>query len=81
MDFNKWLEVFLEEKGINIDKIFDFVNSKGIWNLMPLEIVIEYIKQLPNIVKYKIKTMLVKIDFFNKDVYQFFEYLAKGISI
>lgn len=80
-DFNTWLETFIEEKGINTGRAFDFVNDNGVWNLIPLEVVIEFIKQLPKEQKNKIKTTIVKIDFMNGNVYHYFEYLAKGISL
>lgn len=79
MTFNKWLETFIDEKEINVDRVFEFINN-DVWNYMPLAVVIEFIKQLPTNQQDKIKDTLVKIDFMNGNVYHFFEYLAKGIG-
>ncbi len=80
LKFENWLDVFMEEKEVNTERVFEFINSEGIWNYMPLSVVIEFIKQLPNNQKDQIKTQIMKIDFVNGNVYNFFEYLAKGIN-
>jgi len=79
-NFNQWLKVFVEEKEINTGRVFEFVSENGTWNYMPLEVVLEFIKGTSKQTKAQIKENLVKIDFYNGDVYHFFEFMAKGIS-
>jgi len=78
MNFAKWLDVFVEEKGIDVERNFDF-EIEGTWNLMPVGVVIEYIKQVPKDEQEQIKKTIVKIDFYNGNIYHFLEYIAKGI--
>lgn len=80
MNFAEWLDIFVEEKEINVDRAFDF-EIDGTWHLMPVGVVIEYIKQVPKEEQEKIKTNFVKIDFYNGDVYHFLEYMARGIAM
>ena len=78
MSFNKWLDVFIEEKELAIGHAFEFEDGNG-YNLMPLEVVIEYLKNQSNDIKNKVKSKIVEIDFLNGNVMNFFEYVAKGI--
>jgi len=77
--FNKWLDVFIAEKELNTEHAFEFIRDDT-WNYMPLAVVIEFIKSIPQNQKDKIKETIVKIDFMNGNVMNFFEYLAKGIN-
>ena len=79
-NFNGWLETFIEEKEINTARVFEFIEN-GEWNYMPLEVVLEFIQNIPEDQQATIKDTIVKIDFHNGDVYHYFEYLAKGIAI
>ena len=76
--FNEWFETFLLEKGINRETVFEIVINE-FWHYIPLEVILEVIKQLPQDQKEVIKDKIVKIDFVNGDVYPLFEYLAKGV--
>jgi hypothetical protein len=78
-NINKWLDVFVEEKGINLERAFEFT-TEDTWNYMPVGAVIEFIKNLPINQQIKIKNTLVIIDFKNGNVYHFLEYIAKGIA-
>jgi len=78
--FQKWLDTFVEEKEINTEKVFEFIINDT-WNYMPLEVVLEFIKKLPDNQKAKIKDTIVIIDFSNGNIYHYFEYLAKGIAL
>lgn len=80
MKFEEWLNVFIEEKEINIAKTFEFIINET-WNYLPLEVVIEFIKSLPYEQQIKIKDTIVKIDFMNGDVYHYFKYLARGMVL
>lgn len=78
MNFNKWLGVFIEEKELPMGHAFEFENDDG-YNLMPLEVVIEYLRNQSNDIKNKVKSKIVEIDFLNGDIMKFFEYIAQGI--
>lgn len=79
MNFNEWLDVFVEEKGIDKKRPFEFF-QEGTWNYIPIDVIIDFVKQLPNEQKNIIKDTLVKIDFVNGNIYHYFRYLAKGIA-
>jgi len=77
--FKKWLETYIDESDMNTDKVFEFTVD-GTWNYMPVSVVLEFIKSVPQNQKDKIKDTMVKIDFHNGNMYHYLEYLAKGIS-
>jgi hypothetical protein len=77
--YDKWLDTFVEEKGLNQDQLI-VVNGDSGKNLIPLAVVLEHIKiSHPNDQK-KIRTMLVQLDFKNADVMDFFKHIAKALA-
>ena len=72
--FNEWFNEFLEEKEIDLDHDYDY-EEKGIWHYIPLSVIIEFIKRLPDQYQEFIKEKLIKI----KDLYHFFEYIGRGM--
>ena len=78
--FSKWLDAFIEEKGLDTDRILE-VEGKRAMNYIPLECLIRVIKQAPPHEQEDIKTMLVKIDFWNGDVIGYFRHLAQAIAV
>ena len=81
MKFNKWLDTLIEEKELDIESTFEVEGPEWGWNLIPLGCVIEAIKSAPVHEKIAIKTMLVKIDFVNGDVMDYFKHLAQAIAL
>ena len=79
--FNKWLDVFVEEKGLDVNHYFTKSGEKWGDNLIPLSVVIEAAKTASSNEQHRIKEVLVKIDFKNGDVMHFFDYLAGGLAI
>lgn len=79
MTFSKWLDTFVSEKGIE-DSILEVEGSIGI-NIIPMEVITSEIKSAPTSEQNAIKTMLVKIDFLNGDVTDYFKHLARAIAI
>ncbi len=79
MTFEKWLDTFVAEKGIDLEATFQFDNDNG-FNIMPYGVVIEAIKTTTGIERAAIKTMIVKIDFANGDVLDFFRHLGRGLA-
>lgn len=77
MGFNKWFETLLKEKGLDGYTLYE-IEHEGQKHFIPNEIVYEEIKKLSLKEKEKVKSILVKIDFYNKSMTHFFEHLAKG---
>lgn len=84
MDFNKWLDTFVEEKGFDLDHEFEIEdpnpNSLYGTHFFSLGYIIKAIKTAPAHERAAIKDMIVKIDFAapNK-VLGYFEHLAKAL--
>ena len=79
MNFTKWLDTFISEKEINIDRTFEVEEPSGT-NFIPVGCVIEAIKQTIGNEQKQIKDTIVKIDFLNGDVYHFFNHLAGAMA-
>lgn len=80
MNFNKWIDTFIEEKNIDIDTPID-VEGPGGTNYMTVGTVIEVIKSAPNKEQKAIQNKLVQLDLENQDVLPFFKYLAEAIAV
>ena len=80
MTFNKWIDAFIEEKGIDTETLFE-VEGKEYVNLIPCAVVIEHIKIANKQEQAQIKDVIVKIDFANGDVMHFFKHLAQAIAV
>ena len=76
--FNEWFKLFLEEKEIDLDHDYDY-EENGIWHYIPLSVIIEFIKNLPEQYQEVIKEELIILDFMNGNLYHFFEYIGKGM--
>lgn len=79
MTFNKWLDTFLSEKGIDLDQPFT-VDGKSGPNFMEVSHVVDAMKATSPAEQAKIKTTLVQIDFRNGDVMHFIKHLARAIA-
>jgi hypothetical protein len=77
--FESWLDTFIEEKGGHPDH-FEFEDSGGTYHYMPFGVLVEAMKGASPEEKSGIKNMIVKIDFHNGNVWDFFEHLAKGLA-
>jgi hypothetical protein len=80
MTFSKWLDTFLSEKGIDLEKTLTVEGASGP-NYMPVEIIVQAIKAASAAEQQQIKTMFVRIDFVNGDVLDFLKHLGKAIAI
>ena len=80
MTFDKWIDVFVAEKGLVTEIVFEVGGDAGM-NWVPLGAVVDFVKTLDAATKAKIKATIVKIDFINGDVLDFFKYMAKGMAI
>jgi len=77
MRFDKWIDVFLEEKGIN--KTMIEIEHNEMTHFIEYEALIDFIKSLPADHKKKIKDTFVMIDFKNGDCLHFLNHLAEGM--
>lgn len=78
MNFEKWIDTFIEEKNLDTNSTIEFDDENG-FHIVELEVVIEFIKNIDSKIQEQIKTNFVKIDFANGDVMHFFDFLAKGM--
>lgn len=80
MNFNKWLDTLIEEKGYDTDEILEVSGPSGT-NLIPLECLIAAIKEAPVVERKDIHAMLVHIDFVNGDCLGYLQHLAQAIAV
>jgi len=79
-NFNRWLDTFLEEKGLDLDAPFEIEGEDGNVHIFSYGVVVEAIKKTTAREQASIKTMLVKIDFVNGKVENYFQHLAKALT-
>lgn len=80
MTFTKWLDTFVSEKGFDLEQIFTVEGKSGA-NFIPLACVLDAIKAAPASEQAAIKTMIVRLDFRNANVCDYFRHLAQAIAI
>lgn len=80
MSFNKWIDTLIEEKGFDTESILQAEGAIGT-NYIPLGCLIDAIKTAPAHEQAEIKTMIVKLDFMNRDIMRYFRHLAQAIAI
>ncbi len=76
--FDKWIDTFIEEKRIDLNEIFS-IESNGETHYFELGNVVENIKATSKQEQEEIRKMLVKIDFHNADVVDYFKHLAQAL--
>ena len=80
MKFDHWLDIFVDEKEIDLEEIITVDGANGA-NFIPVTCLIQAIKNTCDREKESIQSTLVRIDFVNGDVMHFFRHLAKAIAI
>ncbi len=80
MSFNKWIDLFIEEKGIDTEYLLSVDGLLGT-NYIPVGCLIDAMKSAPKHEQQAIKNMIIKIDFANGNVIRYFEHLAQAIAI
>lgn len=78
VSFNKWLDTFIEEKGIDLDDTFTIEKNEQM-HIFEVGNIVENIKATSPKEQAQIKDMLVKIDFYNGDVLDYFKHLAQAL--
>ena len=79
-DFNTWFNTFIEEKDLPY-KTWEIEDRNGVINFIDNDFIIDTIKNCPNTEQHGIKNMLIKIDFANGDVNDYFKHLATGLVL
>ena len=79
MTFNNWIDTFIEEKGIDLEQTFEVEGPVYGINTIPYGVIVEHMKIAPKTEQDAIKNVIVKIDFKNGDVLDFFRHLGKAI--
>jgi len=80
MNFKTWINTFVEEKGLDMEKRFDVQAPDGTPHSVPVGCVVEAMISAGKDEQAQIKTTIVKIDFMNGDVLHFFNHLASGLA-
>lgn len=75
---NEYFERFFEEKD-SIKELFEVEDEEKIVHLIDKSMVLETIKNLDEGNKQIVYQKFTEIDFFNKDINAFIEYLLRGI--
>lgn len=73
--FAKWLDTLVEEKGLELDEAIETH-----FGTVSLSFVVEHMKIASREEQQQIKTILVKIDFLNGDVMDFFRHCAGALE-
>lgn len=77
--FNSWLDTFIEEKGIDLGQILEVKTDKNT-HYFEVGNIIENIKATTSEEQEEIKKMIIKIDFYNGDVVDYFKHLAQALA-
>ena len=80
MQFNKWLDTFISEKGLDLNHWFEVEGASGA-NFIPLACLVDAIKAAPVSEQRAIRAGIVRLDFANAPVLPFFNHLAGAIAL
>lgn len=78
--FSKWLDTFLDEKGIDTEEVLEVKGKSWGTNYIPVGVLVQALKSAPKHEQEAIKTMLVKIDFRNAPVRPYLAHLGQAIA-
>lgn len=77
--FNKWIDTFIEEKGIDLQKVIEIKTEKNT-HYFEIGNIVENIKATTLEEQSTIKDTIIKIDFYNGDILDYFKFLAKILA-
>ena len=77
--FARWIDTFLQEKEIALESILEVTGPSGT-NWIPVGALVEMMKGAPKYEQQGIKSMIVRIDFANGDVLDYFKHLAQAVA-
>jgi len=76
MNFKKWLQTLVEEKGLAYECFT--VEHEEFTHFIEMDYLIDFLAGLDGELQEKVRTTLVKIDFMNGDVMHFLNHCANG---
>jgi hypothetical protein len=79
--FNRWLQTFLDEKGIDLEQGFTVSGPSGANHMQYAHVVNAIMDRAPPQEQRAIKDVLVRIDFRNGDVRAYLRHLAQAIAL
>jgi hypothetical protein len=77
--FDKWLDTFISEKGIDLEETFTVEGPSG-ENIIPYGVIVEHMKIAGPAEQAKLKDKIVYLDFKNADIKDFFRHLGQAIA-
>lgn len=77
--FNKWIDTFIEEKGIDLQKVIEIKTEKNT-HYFEIGNIVENIKATTLEEQSTIKDTIAKIDFYNGDILDYFKFLAEILA-
>lgn len=81
MNFNKWLDTLVAEKGLDLEHVFECEGDDWGTNWIPLGCVVDFLKtQCSREVQLDVRTKLVYIDLKNGNVLHFFTFVADWMA-
>ena len=78
-NFKLWLDTFIDEKELPMEDTFT-VDKNGTMNIMSYKTIYEHMLIANDQEQEQIKNMIVKIDYMNGNILNFFQYLGKLIA-
>jgi hypothetical protein len=78
--FSTWLDALIEEKELETETFLEVEGPSGT-NYIPLEILVNAIKNASTTEQDAIKRTIVQIDFANGSIMHYFNHLAKAIAV
>jgi hypothetical protein len=79
MSFSKWINTLIDEKGIDREQVLKVEGPSGV-NSIPVGCIVDMMIGAPAKEQQGIKAMLVKIEFHNGDVVDYFRHLAQAVA-
>lgn len=78
--FAKWLDTLIDEKGYDLEQVFQVEGPEWGTNFIPLGCVVEAIKATSKNEQAGIRATLVKLDFMNANCLDYFKHLAQALA-
>jgi len=77
--FATWIDTFISEKEIDVEHLLEAQGPSGT-NWIPVGVLVEMMKGAPPHEQRMIKNTIVRIDFRNGDVLDYFRHLAGAVA-
>jgi hypothetical protein len=76
----KYFRTLLSEKNISLDTVLEVEGAEWGLNMIPVEVVVEFMENADRATQTKMRNTLIQIDFKNGNVMHFITYVAKFIA-